>query len=173
MDLIEQINNLFDGFKDDECRAFNGYNKELYPNWNENIENELALISKNSPIPLPDDYCEIFRAFGGGAIEDERENYVIPTMTFWTWNDINEFIESEAENFFEDCPNALPFGDDGGDIVYFLMKKRGKIGIYMADKGDVIEPESSCKIANSFTELFTNSKLQQKFRDHYEFGYDE
>ncbi len=42
----------------------------------------------------------------------------------------------------------------------------------MADKGDVIEPESSYKIANSFTELFTNTKIQRKFRNDYEFGDD-
>ncbi len=42
----------------------------------------------------------------------------------------------------------------------------------MADKGDVIKPESSYKIANSFTELFTNTKIQRKFRNDYEFGDD-
>ena len=33
---------------------------------------------------ISDDYGEIFRAFGEGGIEYERENDVIPTMTFWT-----------------------------------------------------------------------------------------
>ncbi len=56
----------------------------MHPNWKEHIEGELSLISEHSPIPLPDDYGEIFRAFGEGGIEYERENDVIPTMTFWT-----------------------------------------------------------------------------------------
>lgn len=170
MSLVEQIYKLFNEFKDDGCRGFHGHNTQSSSSWSDYVEKELELIRSHSPIELPDDYCEIFRIFGGGAIEDERENYIIPTMTFWTWEDINEFLESEAEDFFEVCPNALPFGDDEGDMFYFFIKKGGKVGVYIAEKGDYADAESRHKIANSLTEVFTNSKIQHKFRDYYECG---
>ena len=170
MNIVEKIYNLFNNFQDEGCTAFNGYDPELCSSWNDYVEGELDLIRKHSPIQLPEDYCDIFRAFCGGAIEDERDDYIIPTMTFWTWEDINEFIESEAEDFFEECPNALPFGDDEGDMFYFFMRRRGRVGIYIAEKGDYSDPESRHKIANSLTEVFTNSKIQGKFRNFYEYG---
>jgi hypothetical protein len=69
------------------------------------------------PVSLPEDYCELFRRFGGGGIDDTRPNRVIPTMTFWTWSDMKDL--DATVDFFEDCPHALPFGDDIGDMVYF------------------------------------------------------
>lgn len=171
MNLIKQIYLLYDNFSDENCWAIYGCDQpDLESDWKDKIENELNLIQEHSPISLPEDYCEIFRTFGGGAIEDERDDYVIPTMTFWTWADIDEFIESEAEDFFEECPNALPFGDDEGDMFYFFMKKGGEIGVYIAEKGGVPEAESRHKIANSLTELFTDAKVQKKFRKYYECG---
>lgn len=171
MDLVKQIYLLYDNFSDENCRAIYGWDgPDLGSDWKDHIESEWKLIQEHSPISLPEDYHEIFSTFGGGAIEDERDNYVIPTMTFWTWEDINEFIESEAEDFFEECPKALPFGDDEGDMFYFFMEKRGKIGIYMAEKGDYSDSDSRYKIANSLTEIFTDAKVQKRFRNLYEFG---
>lgn len=63
MDLIKQILSLFDNFSDKNCRAWNGYNPDWRPHWNDKIENELNLIKEHSPIPLPKDYCEIFQQF--------------------------------------------------------------------------------------------------------------
>lgn len=172
MNLIEQIYSVFNGFKDDGCDLIDSRNRSLESSLVDHVKNEkeLELIRSHSPIDLPDDYCEIFREFCGCAIEDRRNNYVIPIMTFWTWEEINEFIESEAEDFFEECPNSLPFGDDEGDMFYFFIKERGKFGVYIAEKGGDPEAESRHKIANSLTEVFTNSKIQRKFRDYYEYG---
>ena len=117
MNLIEQINLLFDGFQNEMCRAWDGYHSYWRPNWKNEVETELNLIREHSPILLPEDYCQIFRHFGGGGIDDTRPNKAIPTMTFWTWDDIKDF--DTTVDFFEDCPNALPFGDDIGDMVYF------------------------------------------------------
>ena len=88
MNLIEQINLLFDDFQSEMCRAWDGYNSYWRPNWKNEVETELNLIREHSPILLPEDYCEIFRHFGGGGIDDTRPNKVIPTMTFWTCLDI-------------------------------------------------------------------------------------
>ena len=75
MSLIEQINLLFDNFQDPACRAWDGYNPYWRPNWKEKVEDELDLIREHSPVPLPEDYCELFRRFGGGGIEDQRPNF--------------------------------------------------------------------------------------------------
>ena len=107
MGLLEQINQLFDGFQDEPCRAWDGYNPYWRPNWKDEVETELNLIKEHSPVPLPEDYCEIFHHFGGGGIEDRRSNSVMPTMTFWIWNDIKDF--DATVDFFSDCPNGLSF----------------------------------------------------------------
>lgn len=67
MNLIEQINLLFDGFQDEACDAWDGYDPDCRPNWKDEVETELGLIKENSPISLPEDYSEIFRRFGGVA----------------------------------------------------------------------------------------------------------
>ena len=169
INLIEQINQLFDNFQDPACRAWDGYNLYLRPNWREGVEDELHLIREHSPIPLPEDYCEIFRRFGGGGIEDRRSNYAIPTMTFWKWDDIKDF--DATVNFFEDCPHALPFGDDIGDIVYLYVSDGDDSGIYMAYKSDFFEEMQ--KLAGSLTELFTDTETQRLFRNYYRFGCDK
>lgn len=169
MNLTEQINQLFDNFQDPVCRAWDGYNPNWRPNWREKVEDELNLIREHSPVPLPEDYCEIFRRFGGGGIEDRRPNCVMPTMTFWAWDDIKEF--DATVDFFEDCPNALPFGDDIGDIVYIYVSNEEGSGIYMAYKSDFFEDMQ--KLADSLTELFTDSEIQRLFRNNYRFGCDK
>ena len=63
MNIVEKIYNLFNNFQDEGCRAFNGYDPELCSSWNDYVEGELDLIRKHSPIQLPEDYCDIFRAF--------------------------------------------------------------------------------------------------------------
>ena len=170
MDLIKHIYLLFDNFSDKNCRMWNGYNPDWRANWNNEIENELNLIRVNSPIPLPEDYCEIFRAFGGGGIEDKRSNWVMPTMTFWAWADIQEFDDSF--DFFAECPYALPLGDDIGDRVYMLIQNEEENGIYMAGKSMFWDKDFRKKIANSLTELFINTEVQRKFRNYYCYGYD-
>ena len=169
MNLTERINQIFDNFQDPACRAWDGYNPDLRPNWREKVEDELNLIREHSPVPLPEDYCEIFRHFGGGGIGDRRANHVMPTMTFWAWDDIKEF--DATVDFFEDCPNALPFGDDMGDIVYIYVSNGEDSGIYMADKSDFFEEMQ--KLAGSLTELFTNPEAQRLFRNYYRFGCDK
>lgn len=171
MNLIKQIYASFDNFDNEMCRGYNGYNPVWRPNWNEEIEAELNLIKQHSPISIPDDYCEVFRVFGGGGIDDRRSNQVMPTITFWKWDDIKEF--DATVNFFEDCPNALPFGDDIGDMVYFLMESSTESGVYMADKSMVWDEEFRIKIANSLTELFVNAEVQRRFRNLYRFGEDK
>ena len=133
------------------------------------MEDKLNLIREHSPVPLPEDYREIFRRFGGGGIEDQRPNYIIPTMTFWKWDDIKEF--DATVDFFEDCPHALPFGDDIGDIVYLYVCDGDDSGIYMAYKSDFFEEMQ--KLARSLTELFTDTETQRLFRNYYRFGCDK
>ena len=133
------------------------------------MEDKLNLIREHSPVPLPEDYCGLFRRFGGGGIEDQRPNYIIPTMTFWKWDDIKEF--DATVNFFEDCPHALPFGDDIGDIVYLYVCDGDDSGIYMAYKSDFFEEMQ--KLARSLTELFTDTETQRLFRNYYRFGCDK
>ena len=171
MDLIKQIYILFDNFSDENCRMWNGYNPDWRPNWNEEIEDELKRIQEHSPIPLPDDYCEIFRAFGGGGIEDKRPNWAIPDISFWAWAEIEDF--NDCFDFFEECPNALPIGDDIGDRMYMLIQSKEENGIYMSGKSLFWDKEYRTKIASSFTELFTDADVQRKFRNYYCYGYDK
>ena len=158
------------------------------------MEDKLNLIREHSPVPLPEDYREIFRRFGGGGrlrnappldaglpapLGDRgseppqglpgRTNYAIPSMTFWKWDDIKEF--DATVNFFEDCPHALPFGDDIGDIVYLYVSDGDDSGIYMAYKSDFFEEMQ--KLAGSLTELFTDTETQLLFRNYYRFGCDK
>jgi len=171
MNLVEQIVLLFDGFQDEACRAWDGYNPYWRPNWKDEVETELNLIKEHSPISLPEDYCEIFRKFGGGGIADKRPNWVMPEMTFWIWNDIKDF--DATVDFFEDCPNGFPFGDDIGDMVYFYVDDGADSGVYMAEKSMVFDKEEWHKIASSFTELFTSAEAQRLFRNYYNYGSDE
>lgn len=167
MGLIEQINQLFDGFQDEACEAWDG--EEENPDWKSEMEAELNLIKEHSPVPLPDDYCEIFRRFGGGGIEDKRPNRVMPTMTFWVWSDIEDF-DANVE-FFSYYSHALPFGDDIGDRVYFYVSD-GEDTIYMSGKAAFFDKQYWRKIANSFTELFTDAETQRLFRNYYRYGCD-
>ena len=171
MNLIEQINLLFDGFQNEACDAWDGCESYCRPNWKDEVETELGLIKENSPISLPEDYSEIFRRFGGGGIEDKRPNSVMPTMTFWAWDDIEDF--DATLDFFELCPNALPFGDDIGDRVYFYVYDGEETGIYMSGKASFFDKQYWKKIANSFTELFTSAEVQRLFRNYYRYGYDK
>lgn len=171
MKFIEQIYEIYNNFEDEECSATNGYHPDYRPDWEDEVEEQLDLIRENSPVSLPEDYCELFRAFGGGSIEDRREDYLIPDMTFWKWDDIKDFDDSA--DFFSECPNALPFGDDIGDMLYLMMEDDDGVGIYMADKGDSFDEEGLIKIADSFTQLFTDPEVQRKFRNYYSFGSDE
>lgn len=171
MKFIEQVYEIYHHFQDEKCYAFNGYHPDYHPKWEEEVEEQLALIQENSPVPLPEEYCELFRAFGGGGIEDRRTDYLVPIMTFWKWEDIEDF--DATVDFFADCPNALPFGDDIGDMVYILMQDEKGIGIYMAEKSDFFEEDCRTKIADSFIELFTDLEVQRKFRNYYCFGYDK
>ncbi len=171
MGMMEQIYQLFDNFQDEACSAWDGYSPDWRPNWKDEVETELDLIKENSPIPLPEDYCEIFRHFGGGGIEDRRPNRVMPTMTFWIWDDMEDF--DATVDFFQDCPNALPFGDDIGDMCYFYVCNEENTGIYMAEKSLTWDKEYWHKIAGTFTELFTSAEAQRLFRNYYNFGYDK
>lgn len=171
MDLLEKIALLFANFEDEACRAWDGYNPDWRPNWKDEVEGELDLIKENSPILLPKDYEEIFRRFGGGGIEDRRPNKVIPTMTFWIWDDMKDF--DATVDFFAECPKALPFGDDIGDMVYFYVNDGEASGIYMADKSLTWDRDYHTKIAHSFTELFTDEEVQRFFRNYYRYGEDK
>ena len=86
MNLIEQINVLFDNFQEETCSAWDGSHSYWRPNWKNEVGKEWNLIQENSPVPLPEDYREIFFHFGGGGIEDRRPDKVMPDMTFWTWD---------------------------------------------------------------------------------------
>ena len=136
------------------------------------------LISTDTTADLTDDFVRensidihtLFYAFGGGGIEDERPNRVIPTMTFWAWEDMKDF--HDTLNFFDKCPNALPFGDDIGDRIYLLFCDSTENGIYMAGKSVFWDKTLRKKIADSFTELFTDTETQRRFRNYYRYGYD-
>lgn len=171
MDLMEQIDALFDHFQDKACREHDGYDPYWRPNWREEVEDELNLILERSPVPLPEDYCAIFRRFGGGCIEDRRPNRAIPDMTFWKWEDIQDF--DATVEFFSECPHALPFGDDIGDVVYFFLNDGTDTGIYMAGKSLTWDRDYWHKIAESFTQLFTDAEVQRRFRNYYQFGCDK
>lgn len=170
MNLMDQVQQLFDGFQDEACQAWDGSNTFWRPNWKDEVETELSLIRENSPVLLPEDYCELFRRFGGGGIEDKRPDYVMPTMTFWIWDDMEDF--DATVEFFQECPNALPLGDDIGDCVYFYVCDGADTGIYMSDKSMIFDPEYRTRIAASFTELFTNTETQRLFRNLYRYGCD-
>ncbi len=171
MNLIKRIYENYNQFQDPQCHAYNGYHPDYHPNWENEVERQLQLIRENSPIPLPEDYCELFRAFGGGGIEDKRPNWVIPTMTFWKWEDMEDF--NETFNFFDDCPNALPFGDDIGDRIYLIICDSTEHGIYMTGKSMFWDKTFRRKIADSFTELFTDGEVQRRFRNYYSYGDDK
>lgn len=171
MNLIEQINVLFDNFQEEACSAWDGYSPHWRPNWKNEVETEWNLIQENSPVPLPEDYREIFFHFGGGGIEDRRPNKVMPAMTFWAWEDIEDF--DATVDFFENCPNALPFGDDIGDMCYFYICDGENTGIYMAEKSLTWDKEYWHKIAGTFTELFTSTEVQRLFRNFYNYGCDK
>lgn len=170
MGLIEQIYQLFDGFQDEACQAWDGYSPDCHPDWKNEVETELNLIKEHSPGPLPEDYCEIFRHFGGGGIKDSRPNSVMPTMTFWTWDEIKEY--DAMEGFFADCPNGLLLGDDIGFTAYFYVFDGDDTGIYMAEKSVDFDKKEWFKIASSFTELFTDAELRRLFRNYYNYGCD-
>ena len=171
MSLIEHIYALFNNFKDEECRAWSGREATWNPNWDQEIDGQWELIVKNSPIPLPDDYRELFYVFGGGGIEDQRPDWIIPEMTFWKWGDMKDF--DAALNFFDACPKSLPFGDDMGDNVYFISDGDEEKGIYMSDKSTFRNKKFRRKIADSFTELFTDTETQRLFRNYSNYGYDK
>ena len=46
MNLIEQINLLFDGFQDEACDVWDGYDPDCRPNWKDEVETELDLIKE-------------------------------------------------------------------------------------------------------------------------------
>ena len=169
MSLIEHIYALFNNFKDEECRAWSGREATWNPNWDQEIDGQWELIVKNSPIPLPDDYRELFYVFGGGGIEDQRPDWIIPEMTFWKWGDMKDF--DAALKFFDACPKSLPFGDDMGDNVYFISDGDEEKGIYMSDKSTFRNKKFRRKIADSFTELFTDTETQRLFRNYSNYGY--
>lgn len=171
MNFIENVYSLFDGFQDKKCNVWNGCQSDWNPNWNQEIEDQWRLIVENSPISLPDDYRTLFYVFGGGGIEDKRPNWVIPTMTFWKWEDIEDF--DETLNFFDDCPNALPFGDDIGGRIYLIICDSTEHGIYMTSKSMFWDKTFRRKIADSFTELFTDGEVQRRFRNYYNYGEDK
>ena len=55
MSLTEQANRLFNAFQDEKCRAWARYHADWRSNWKDR---------ENYPIPLLEDYCEIFHSFG-------------------------------------------------------------------------------------------------------------
>lgn len=149
MNLSEHIYLSFGEFKDEKCQV--SRSDCTYPELDESLEAELAIIREHVPISLPEDYCEVFRLLGNGWIEDKREKWRIPDMTFMTWEDMEEL--NYTIEFFSICPNAFPFGDDVGDIFYFYGEGSEGLGIYMAEAGVFIKPENATKIADSFTQL--------------------
>ncbi len=64
-------------------------------------------------------------------------------------------------HFFDDC-DILKNVCDGKDT-----------GIYMAEKSLIFDEEYRTKIADSFTELFTNPEAQRLFRNYYRYGCDK
>ena len=75
MNLTEQINLIFGGFQDKAYRAWDGYNHDWRPNWKDEVETELTLIREHSPIPLPEDYCEIFRNYYQYGSDEGTDGY--------------------------------------------------------------------------------------------------
>ena len=73
---------------------------------------------------------------------------------------------------FQIVPMDCPFGDDIRDIVYFYVGDGEETGIYMAEKSLIFDKEYWTKIANSFTELFTDTEVQRLFRNYYRYGCD-
>lgn len=57
---------------------------------------------------------------------------------FHCWKTTAKFSTALVD-FFEKYPQALPFGDDIGDIVYLYMRDGENTGIFMADKGDFLK----------------------------------
>ena len=78
-----------------------------------------------------------------------------------------------ALKFFGACPKSLPFGDDMGDNVYFISDGDEEKGIYMSDKSTFRNKKFRRKIADSFTELFTDTETQRLFRNYSNYGYDK
>ncbi len=170
MDLTQQIYHLFDGFQNKECYVWKGSDSNGKPYSEYEIENQLNQIKANSPIPLPEDYCQVFRVFGGGGFEDRWKHQVMPDMAFWTWDKIQDFHDTMC--FFDDCPNGLPFADDSGDMVYFMLYENGSCRLYMTEKSTFWDEECRIKIADSFTQLFTDEEVQRLFRNYFSYGYD-
>ena len=172
--FIKAVFNGFDNFTNrKECFAIRGveisgkYDDYItIPVPDGRLKKEWDKIEKNSPIPLPEDYKELFSVFGGGWIEDHRENYmVLPYISFWTWDDIVFFNDESIDEFWQECPRMLPFGDEAGDRFYIYGEGPEGVGIYYCEFGCGYYIDSMVKLADSFTELFTDKVAQEKAKN--------
>lgn len=171
MSLLEQVFEKYDYFKNrEEC--FASRSPQITGIWDDfitdptpdkRLEKEWEKIEKNSPIPLPDDYKELFSVFGGGSIEDMREDYLIaPLLSFYLWEDMQDF--DDTMEFWEECPKMIPFGDECGDMVYLYGEGNDGLGIYICDHG-AIYMEDMEKVATTFTEMFTDEAAAERIKE--------
>lgn len=176
-DFLKEVFARFDNFSNPkECFAIRGVEISgkyddyiISPLPDERLEKEWEKIVKNSPIPLPEDYQALFSVFGGGWIEDHRENYlVLPYISFWTWDDIQFFEDFSLDEFWEECPRMLPFGDEAGSLFYVYGEGPEGTGIYYCSFGCENYVDYLVKLADSFTALFTDEETQIKVKNECE-----
>lgn len=164
-DFMRAVFARFDGFQNRrECFAIRG--PEISGEWDDYItsplpdprlEREWKKIEQGSPIPLPADYRELFQVFGGGWIEDHRENgLALGYISFWTWEDIQFFNDMSLEEFWAECPRMLPFGHEAGSRFYVYGEGPEGLGVYYCSFGCGSYWHFLHKLADSFTALFTD-----------------
>ena len=163
--FIKKVFASFDNFQTEECyvirqnqRWENVTDFLTNPIHDKELEKEWKRIKKNSPIPLPEDYKELFLIFGQSVIENHKDNSFPANFLFWNWDDIEFFEDMSIEDFWEECPKMLPVGHDLGDMFYIYGEGPDGLGVYWCDTGCGYYMEDMEKLADSFTKLFTNIK---------------
>lgn len=162
-DLIKKVFASFDNFQIEDCyiqkdgeilKDLEAYIND--PSHRKQLEKEWKMIEKNSPVTLPKDYKELFLSFGKSIVADHRENSFPSDFMFWNWDDIEFFEDMSIEEFWEELPKMIPVGHDMGDRFYAYGEGPNGLGVYWCDVGCGYYIDGMKKLADSFTELFTN-----------------
>ncbi len=171
--FMKEVFATFGDFQNEECYALKwrklAKQTDEYitsPLPDSRLEREWKKIEKNSPIPLPEDYKELFYVFGGSTIENRRDISFLSCIRFWTWEDITFFEDQPIEEFWEECPKMLPWGDELGDRFYAYGEGPQGLGVYCCEFGAGSYWEEMDKLADSFTLLFTDKETQKWVREN-------
>lgn len=143
MNIIENINKKLIFDKDEICSGG---------------ENDIKEIIRVSPVPLPEDYIEFLEQISGEnsygpefEVEDEG-------ASIWIWSagmaleKLKEFNQPFNREFIQ---NVWLFGNDLGDLVYFLGTGKDGFGLYRTSAG-WLSIENAEKISDTLTDFLVN-----------------